>query len=218
MTVIHTIWRLRPALAVCLALSMATSTLAADDKKIARAQQERIQRMQQAQQALEQEKSQLSAEKSDMERQLGTVKTELERARSTTRREAAELKELKTVRADKDVLAGRLAELERQLAEFRQKLQVAADADVLERKTLLATQHELDQRSKTLASCETQNQGLYKLNTDLLFRYEKAVNSGSFLHGGFFAQLERVRLENEGTSYRDQLDELQVKALAKPQY
>ena len=107
-------------------------------------------------------------------------------------------------------------EPKRQLAEFRQKLQASADADVLERKTLLATQRELDQRSKTLVSCETQNQGLYKLNTDLLFRYEKAVNSGSFLHSGFFAQLERVRLENEGTSYRDQLDALQVKTPAKP--
>jgi len=212
----QTIWQLRPVLALCLALSFAASVSAADDKKIAKAQQERIQRMQQAQQALEQEKSQLSAEKSDIERQLGTAKTELERARSTTRREAAELKELKTVRADKDVLTSRLAELERQLAEFRQKLQASADADVLERKTLLATQRELDKRSKTLVSCEIQNHGLYKLNTDLLFRYEKAVNSGSFLHSGFFTQLERVQLENEGTSYRDQLDELQVKAPVVP--
>jgi chromosome segregation ATPase len=217
MTVTRTIRQLHPVLVFCLVLSVATSALAAEDKKIAKAQQERIQRMQQVQQALEQEKGRLSAEKSDMERQLGTVKTELERARSTTRREAAELKELKTVRADKDALAGRLAELERQLAEFRQKLQASADADVLEHKTLLAAQRELDHRSKGLASCEKQNQGLYKLNTDLLFRYEKALSSGSFLHGDILAQLDRVRLENEGTSYRDKLDELQVKGAVKPQ-
>jgi DNA repair exonuclease SbcCD ATPase subunit len=218
MTVTRAIRQLHPVLFLCLALTVATSALAAEDKKVAKAQQERIQRMQQAQQALEQEKSQLSAERTDMERKLGTVKTELDRALSTTRRGAAELKELKKVRADKDVLAGRLAELERQLAEFRQKLQASADADVLERKTLLATKHELDQRSKMLVSCETQNQGLYKLNTDLLFRYEKAFNSPGLLNSGPFTQLDRVRMENEGTTFRDQLEELKVQVPAKTQH
>ena len=213
MTVTPTIWRLHPALAVSLVLSIAGSALAADDKKAVRAQQERIQRMQQAQQALEQEKNQLSVEKTEMEQRLGAVKMELERAHSSNaRRENADLNTLKTTRADKDVLTGRVAELERQLADSRQKLQASIDADVLGRKTLLATQGELNQRSKNLTTCETQNQGLYKLNTDLLLRYEKAANSG----GGFFTQIERVRLENEGTGYRDQLDELQVKASAKP--
>lgn len=204
------IWRLYSALATCLALSMTGSALAADDKKAARAQQERIQRMQQSQQALEQEKSQLNAEKSDMELQLGTVKTELEKVRSIARREAVELRELKKDRAEKDALVGRLAELQRELIEFRQKLHDSAVAGVLDRRTTLAAQREADQRLKNLISCEAQNQGLYKLNTDLLLQYERAFNYGGFLGSGFLTQLEGVRFENEVAGYRDQLDELRL--------
>lgn len=204
------IYRLFTALATCLALSVAGTAFAVDDKKAAKAQQERIQRMQQAQQVLVQEKSQLNAEKSDMELQLGTVKTELEKARSSARREAVELRELKKDRAEKDALVGRLAEIQRELIESRQKLQDSAVAGVLDRKATLAAQREADQSSKNLISCEAQNQGLYKLNTNLLLQYERAFNYGGFLGSGFLTQLEGVRFENEVAGYRDQLDELKL--------
>jgi chromosome segregation ATPase len=208
-----------PLLSFCLGIGIVSGALAAspDDKKVAKATQERIQRLQQAQQSLEQEKGQLSAEKAGVERQLSTTKSELNRARAAARREAVALSELATIRLEKEALDKRLVELDTKLLDSSQKLQAAAEADARARKVLLVTQRELEVSKKSLTSCESQNQGLYKLNIDLLGRYEKASGSGGLLSGGPLTQFGRVRMENESVSYQDRIDDLKVASPAKPQ-
>jgi septal ring factor EnvC (AmiA/AmiB activator) len=207
--------RLRWPVVLCLLLSVGVAS-AADDKKAARMQQERIQHMQQAQQALEQEKTQLGTEKAALDTQLRSTKSELERAKAQARRSAADAKELERVRAEREAQTRRLAELEASLAQTQQKLQTSTESDLQARRSLQQAQRELEQKGKALQTCETNNQGLYKLNTDLLARYEKSAKTGSWLGGSALTRLGQVPLENERTQLGDQLDSLKVQPAAKP--
>lgn len=193
-------------LALCLVLSAGAA--APDDKKVARAQQERIQRMQQAQQALEQEKTQLSADKADVERKLQSTRSDLERARALARKDAARQVEIETLQKEKEGLLTQVATLGSDLAAARQKLQQADQSAVQQKQLLQSGQREFEVQNTALQSCERQNQGLYQLNTDLLARYEGAASQSKGLVGSLFNPFGQVRVENEGTAYRDQLDAL----------
>jgi chromosome segregation ATPase len=205
-----------------LLTGLAPSTFAADDsKKVVKSLQERIQRMQQAQQGVEQEKAQLLTEKTDLERQLKLARGEADRARSQGKRDAAELKDMETLKAEKQGLVSRLAELEKQLekqlAEQKQSLAAASELNARRQGMLQAAQQEADQRSKSLASCEAMNAGLYKLNSELLERYAKAANPAGWRSGGVFTQLDKVRVENEAAVCQDKLDDLKLTPGNKPQ-
>ena len=204
-----------------LALLAASGMAATDDKKIARAQQERIQRMQQEQQALEQEKTQLSTEKEETERKLQAAKSDLERARALVRKESAKQLELDAAQKEKDAAAAQmaaqlnaqLATLNADLAAARQQLQSTQQAVVQLKQSQATSQREMELQKTALQSCEKQNLGLYQLNTDLLTRYESAATKQSKgLLGGLLNPFGQVRLENEGSTVRDQLDALRVDA------
>jgi chromosome segregation ATPase len=202
-------------LLLCLLLAAAGVLAQSPEKKALYALQERVQRMQQAQQAAEQEKTVLTGEKAALERQLLSVKAELARARTQNLRDAGELKELAGLRSEKDALAVKLGAAESKLSETLRKLELSGEAQSHERDSLLVAQRDLEQKGKLLATCETQNQALYKLNAGLLEQYVKSAASGArFLDGGVFTQFGRVRAENEATVCADKLDELRV--LVKP--
>lgn len=205
---------------------------AADDKRAAqalRAMQERVQRLQQSQQALEQEKTQWAGEKQTLDGKLRAQKGELDRARAAlerakaqSQRDALELQQAEGLRADRQALTDKLAAAERQLAEAREQARAAAEStsqsDARMRQVLAAAQQDLEQRGKQLASCETLNQGLYRLNTDLLAQYVKSLSaSRGLMQGGPFTQLAQVRAENEASACQDKLDDLRVGQPGKPQ-
>jgi chromosome segregation ATPase len=212
---------MKPAFAFHLGLRIAMlgitlvacpSNAAPDDKKIARAQQERIQRMQQAQQALEQEKAQLSAEKADMELKLRSAKLDLDRARAQERKDLARQLELDAQQKEKEkakeALTSQLAALNADLSATRQQLQLAQQSVAQLKLSALESQKNLDSQKAALQTCDKQNLGLYQLNTDLLARYERAATQGKGLVGNLLDPFAQVRLENDGTAYRDQLDAL----------
>ena len=67
-----------------------------------------------------------------------------------------------------------------------------------------------------MQQCENQNAGLYKLNTDLLARYEAAISRRGPLTMDVFTQINRVQQENDITDYQDRLMDLKVPTTKKP--
>ena len=217
MTAFQTAFVARLLLGGVLLAAFASGAFAADDnKKVVKSLQDRIQRMQQAQQGVEQEKAQLLTEKTDLERQLKQARADADRAKAQGKRDAAELKDMETLKAEKEGLIGRLAEMEKQLAEQKQNLAAVSELSTRRQAMLQTAQQEMEQRNKSLASCETQNAGLYKLNTDLLERYARAASPGSWRSGGVFTQLDKVRVENEAAACQDKLDDLKLNPANKP--
>lgn len=216
----------------------------ADDKKMVRAQQDQIQRLQQAKQTLEQDNSRLTAANLDQGKQLRAVRAELLKIRVQVRESVAAQSELTAMSAEKALLTKRLEE---SLLAF-DALQKKADSDARQASALLAqtraaavaaaqkteqaaarqaasdrelltkVQADLNARVASLSSCENSNAKLYKLNTDLLAMYEKTATARSLTSGGIFTQIERVKIENEVTTYQDQLGELKITPQSKPQY
>ena len=231
---------------------MAGSVMAAsgaDDKKMARAQQEQIQRLQQAKQTLEQDNARLSAANLDQGKQLRGVRADLLKTRGQARQADALQTELLAINADKASLTKQLdeslaafsalqkkaeadarqaaalltqtrAEAERaaqtaaqaaaqaadqtaaqiafQAAQAAQAAQVAAQVAAnnaaRDKEVLMAVQAELKVRVTALSTCENTNATLYKLNTDLLARYEKTATTRSLMGSGIFTQIERVNI------------------------
>jgi chromosome segregation ATPase len=168
--------------------------------------------MQQAQQALEQEKGQLTADNADMERKLRSAKSDLDRVRGQARKDAARQLELDAQQQEKEkekeALAVQLAALNTELSAARQQLALTQQTVAQLRQSALASQKDMELQKTALQSCDKQNQGLYQLNTDLLARYEGAATQGKGLVGSLLNPFAQVRLENDGTAYRDQLDAL----------
>jgi septal ring factor EnvC (AmiA/AmiB activator) len=189
-----------------------------DDKKAAHAQMERISRLQQAQQALESEKGQIQAEKFALEGQLKSAQVDLDKAKgagsAAQRRESGLRRELEAARAEiqqlSDKLAQAQADRDQQVAALTARLQEAQDEAQRTQRRLASTEASLGDRSKALGTCAANNQGLYKLNSDLLARYEKRSCGGDWLVGGPFTQLGRVQVENDRDSTQDKLDSLHV--------
>jgi hypothetical protein len=246
----------RKAVWLVLAL-MAGSVMAAsaaDDKKMARAQQEQIQRLQQAKQTLEQDNARLTAASLDQGKQLRGVRADLLKTRSQARQADALQTELSGINADKAALIKQLEEslvafgvlqkkaeadarqalalLTQTRAEAEQAAQAAAQAATQaaqaaqtaarnaarDKEVLTAVRAELNLRVASLSTCENTNAAMYRLNTDLLARYEKTATARSLAGGGIFTQIERVKIENEVTTYQDQLGDLKLTPQPKPQY
>jgi DNA repair exonuclease SbcCD ATPase subunit len=209
-------------LALCVALFAGNLAHAAkdDNKRMARAQMERIAKLQQAQQALEAEKGQIAAEKSALEGQLKSAQADLGRARAASRREAVLKRDVELVRAEKTQLQDKMtatqAEHDKTVTELKAQIQAAQEDAAQWRRKSQAADQALAQRVKALSTCEANNQGLYKLNTSLLEQYEKRTCSSEWFKGGPFTQLDRVKVENDRDTYQDKFDTLRVKPLPAP--
>lgn len=197
-----------------------TPARAGDDKKAMRAQMARIQQMQQTQQALEAEKSQVLVEKLDLESKLKAASNDLEKAKAGGRQVGALKRELETVRAEKVGLLEKMtatqADHDKVVTDLQAQLKAAQEEASQLKRTLASTEGNLTQRSKALATCETQNQGLFKLNTSLLEKYEKRTCSSEWLSGGLFTQLGRARAENDSETLKDKIEEMHVKPMTSP--
>jgi chromosome segregation ATPase len=204
--------RLALALSLCLGL---ISAHAADDKdkKAARAQQDRIAKMQQAQQALQQEKTQLSTERDELQGKLQKAQAQASKLAVAVKREAELRTQLQALEAEKTALADSLKETEMQREALRNQLEsaqnlIGSTQNTLAntRNTLDTTQQSLAQRSKSLAFCEDQNRAYYSINLQLLQRFESTVATMTpwYLEPWKF---DRVALENEALVIRDQIEE-----------
>lgn len=252
-----TVW-----LVLALMAGSVMAASAADEKKMARAQQEQIQRLQQAKQTLEQDNARLTAANLDQGKQLRGVRADLLKTRTQARQADALQTELSAINAEKaslttqleDSLAAFGALQKKSEADARQALallaqtraeaekaaqtvaqaaaqtaaqtasqaaqaaQAAARNAARDKEVLMAVQAELKVRVVALSTCENTNAAMYKLNTDLLARYEKTATTRSLVGSGIFTQIERVKIENEVTTYQDQLGDLKLTPQPKPQY
>jgi predicted RNase H-like nuclease (RuvC/YqgF family) len=228
------IWRSATFLLLLVGWACSVAAAGADDKKMLKAQQDQIQKLQQAKQSLEQANMQGSAVKQDLERQLRNVKAELVKARGQGSQVEAMQSELQVVNTDKlamtkrlddvlrelnDVKAAAREESKRWVAEqlvWRTEAQAALQAAAGNKDSLTKANAELSAGRTALQQCENQNAGLYKLNTDLLARYEKAISSRGPLTTDVFTQFNRVKQENDITEYQDRLIDLKILAPKKP--
>jgi len=216
------LWHL--AVLVALSLGLAGAHAADDkDKKAARAQQDRIAKMQQAQQALQQEKTQLSTERDELQGKLQKAQAQASKLAVAVKREAELRAQLQSLETEKAALADTLKEAEGQRDALRLELQstqsdLATNRNILgnTRSTLESTQQNLVQRDKSLAFCEDQNRAYYSINLKLLQRFESAVTALTPWYLNPW-QFDKVALENEGLVMRDQIEERKLPVDAKPQ-
>jgi chromosome segregation ATPase len=201
-------------------LLIGNSASAADDKKALRAQMARIQQMQEAQQALEAEKSQVLVEKLALEGKLKEASTNLEKAKAGGRQVGSLKRELESARADNAALLEKMtaaqADHDKTVTDLQAQLKAAQEETSQLKRTLASTEGNLNQRGKALATCETKNQGLYKLNTSLLEQYEKRSCGKDWLSGGPFTQLGRVKTENDSDTFKDKFEDMRVKPVTSP--
>lgn len=191
-------------------LGLAGVTHAADEKKALRVLQDKVQRLQQQAQAAEQDRSRLETEKSETQAQLQKAQAESAQLRGAVQKAAALQKQLDTLNATQDGLTRRLAESEEKFKELqgRHEQELAKGRQL--QAELKERQENLAQRLTALQTCEDKNQALFRLNTDLLGRYEQSYKAASLLRGGLLARLDQVCLENQVAATRDQLDTLHL--------
>ena len=197
------------------------------DKKVARAQQERISKMQQIQQALQQEKTQLSAERDELQARLKNAQARASKLGQTLkqgvllraqeaqlRTEAAQLlSQIQVLTDEKAELAATLKSTETRLLTTSDQQQgtlaqlAAVQATLENTRTARETvQQSLAQRDKSLAFCQDQNRAFYDINKQLLGRFEAATAKMTPWYA-LPTQFDRVALENEGLLIRDQVEE-----------
>ena len=215
---------LRLALVLALSGGLHLAHAADDkDKKAARAQQDRIAKMQQAQQALQQEKAQISSERDELQGKLVKAQAQASRLGQMIKQETELRAQLKALQDGKAALADTVAATEMQLATVRSELQTT-QAQWAATQTTLAdtraawetTQQNLSQRDKSLAFCQDQNRAFHTINVQLLQRFESTVAE---MTPWFLVpwQFDRVALENEGLVIRDQIEERKLPADGKAQ-
>jgi len=205
---------LRPALVLALAVGLAPAHAADDQaKKAARAQQERIAKMQQVQQALQQEKAQLSTERDTLQGKLEKAQTQAAKLGLALKKEAELRAQLQALQTEKAALADALKATETQLETLRGQQQTTQAQLAATQATLAdtraswdATQQNLAQRDKSLVFCQDQNRAFYTINLQLLQRFESTVAQMTPWYVLPW-QFDRVALENEGLVIRDQMEE-----------
>jgi chromosome segregation ATPase len=204
------------------------------DKKVVRAQQERISKMQQIQQALQQEKAQLIAERDEFQGRLKNAQArasklgqalkqeallkaqeaQLRAQEAQLRTEAAQLlSQVQALTGEKADLAALLKSTETRLLTISNQQQgtlgqlAATQATLVNTRTAWETaQQSLAQRDKSLAFCQDQNLAFYDINRQLLRRFETAAAKMTPWYA-LPTQFDRVALENEGLLIRDQIEE-----------
>lgn len=228
------IWRSATFMLLLVGWACSVAAAGADDKKMLRAQQDQIQKLQQAKQSLEKDNAQSLADRKDIERQLRNVKADLLKARSQGRQLEAMQSELQVFNTEKLALSKRLEDVQKELSEvkaaaqeeskrwvaeqlvWRNEAQSALQTAARNKDSLTKADGELAAGRTALQQCENQNAGLYKLNTDLLARYEAAISRRVPLTMDVFTQINRVQQENDITDYQDRLMDLKVPTPKKP--
>ena len=227
-------WRSATFFLLLVGWACLVAAAGADDKKMLRAQQDQIQKLQQAKQSLEKDNTQALADKQNLERQLRSVKAELLKARGQGRQVEAVQSELQVLTGEKLTLSKRLDDVLRELNDvraaaqedsrrwvaeqlvWRTEAQSAVQTAARNKDSLAKADGELAAGRTALQQCENQNAGLYKLNTELLARYETAISRRSPLTMESFTQINRVKQENDITEYQDRLIDLKVPSPKKP--
>jgi len=204
----------RLAVVLALFLGIAGAHAADDkDKKAARAQQDRIAKMQQVQQALQQDKTQLSTERDELQAKLKKAQAQASKLGQTLKQEAELRTQVQALQAEKATLADSLKSTESALMALRSQQQntlgqlAATEATLANtRTTWEGTQQSLAQRDKALVFCQDQNRAFYDVNRKLLQRFESTLIAMTPWYA-LPLQFDRVALENEGLVIRDQIEE-----------
>jgi chromosome segregation ATPase len=179
-----------------LAVALAIAPAQAAEKK-ADPNKEQIRRLQAAQRKLEQEKVVLAQEKDAVAAELGEAKKKVE---GEARRAASLRKDLDAQKAERDAVAGKLADTETELRKVLEQ-QRATEA---ERKRLDAL---AAQQKQSIAQCEEHNAKLHGQGVALLEKYQSKSCFDTALQNEPFTGLKRVEIENFVEDHREKLDE-----------
>ena len=183
-------------LAAALAGLLIVGPAQAAEKK-ADPNKEQIRRLQAAQRKLEQEKVALTQAKDAVTAELGEAK---KKAEGEARRAGSLRKELDGQKAEKEAVAGKLAETEAELRKTQEQ-QRTAEA---ERKRLEALSA---QQKQSIANCEEHNAKLHSQGLALLEKYQSKSCFDAALQNEPFTGLKQVEIENFVEDSREKLDE-----------
>jgi chromosome segregation ATPase len=191
-----------------IGLSISMGSCLADDNK---AGKDSVKRVQQMLRKVEQEKAQLAQEKEQLTQQATAAAAQLKestdklaasqrRAGGLAAKTGALEKELEAAKSEKDALAAKLAETEKQRAETLAKLRETET----ERRRLEA----LGARQKeTIVVCQGNNAKLYQYGAELLDQYNRKSCGDALLQFEPVTGIKRVEIENLVEDYRERLDE-----------
>lgn len=179
-----------------LAVALVAAPTQAAEKK-ADPNKEQIRRLQAAQRKLEQEKVVLAQEKDAVAAELGEAKKKVD---GESRRAASLRKELDAQKAEKEAVAGKLAETETELRKVLEQQRITET----ERKRLDAL---AAQQKQSIAHCEEHNAKLHGQGVALLEKYQSKSCFDSALQNESFTGLKRVEIENFVEDHREKLDE-----------
>lgn len=155
-----------------------------------------VRRLQQMQRQLEREKIRLAEEKASAETELGEVRKKVD---GESRRAAALSRDVRTLRAEREAMAAKLAETEAELVKTREA-QRAAEAEGKRLHAALAAE------KQQLVVCTERGQELRKVSGEILELYEKKSCLDSGLQHEPFTGLKRVEIENAVEDMREKLD------------
>jgi|GEM_PF-1295052 len=194
-----------------------------DDRKAAR-EREQARRLQSQIQKVEGEKAQLQQQITDLQKQTGELDKKVKANGALQRqlgdaknREAAREKEVRDLKdaiakwqAQSEDQKKRIAELQLQLADAAgEAKRVAgelkdAQGQIVQQREILARQ------AKTIVDSNDKNLKLYRLNVELLDKYNKKGVWDAMLQQEPVTQLKDVRMQALVQEYRDKLEEFRV--------
>jgi chromosome segregation ATPase len=165
---------------------------------------EQMRCMQQMNRKLEQEKSRLSGEKTEIEEKLKSAEGKLD---ETARESGRRAKALEALRAEKDQLAERLGQTEKQLADTAERLRQEESAR--QKQEALAAQ-----RLTSIEQCSALNEKLHGEGVRVLEKYRDKGCFDAALQHEPFTGLKQVEVENFVEDQHEKLDELKFDARA----
>ena len=186
------------------------------EKQMLRRLQQQAQQLEQARAQAEQDKAVALADKDAAERELekfDATKRQLAGARAARSRMEARIKAVQT---DKDALAARLADIEKQLADSRALQQATAHRLAQTESARKQTEGELSGTVRDLQSCRTHNDSLYTLGREMMQKYRDKSCKDALAQAEPFTGLKKVEVENLLETWRDRLDREKLSASGKP--
>lgn len=209
----------RSILVFAVAATLAVPAWAANEsreKQMLRRLQQQAQQLEQARAQAEQDKAVALADKDAAERELekfDATKRQLAGARAARSRMEARLKAVQT---DKDALAARLADIEKQLADSMALQQATAHRLAQTESARKQTEGELSGTVRDLQSCRTHNDSLYTLGREMMQKYRDKSCKDALAQAEPFTGLKKVEVENLLETWRDRLDREKLSASGKP--
>jgi chromosome segregation ATPase len=163
--------------------------------------------------SLEAEAARMKKELEDLRKERDQLKKAQQVAEQRSKSTAAELSQSAGQRAaTEQELTQTKARMQELVAKFRETLQALRDFEfqAANAKQTVAT------RDQQLKACTEYNDGLYKLNGEILTKWEHESSWSRFGRAEPFTKIGRVRLDNMADDYKARADDLRVNPVNAP--